>query len=330
MRTIPVSDVAPAPPSEKNARAICYEALARGSRSFWLASLVLPPGLRADAAALYAWCRRCDDAIDGAADGAAAAALATLQSELDAVYGLATPDDATLAAFQEVVRERRIPIEYPRELLYGMAMDVNQTHYATMQELLLYCYRVAGVVGLMMCHVFGVSDIRALRRAAHMGIAMQLTNICRDVAEDWRLGRLYIPDEVLHDARAGTLADALGSPLLSSARVPLAAAVRHLLGEAERFYASGDLGVPELPFRAGVATHAARLVYSAIGHRVKDWHCDIFKGRAIVPVEIQLRLIFKAIYERVYEMPREILNVHWPAPVTRTLAFPDDVLPLDN
>ncbi len=112
--------------------------------------------------------------------------------------------DTTLDAFQQVVFERKIPIEYPSELLAGMAMDAEGVHYETLSDLLRYCYRVAGTVGLMMCHVLGVKDDRALIHAAHLGMAMQLTNVCRDVIEDWERGQaVSAPGAAREPRRAG-------------------------------------------------------------------------------------------------------------------------------
>jgi phytoene synthase len=309
-------------------RAMCYQAMARGSRSFWLASTLLPAPCRYDVAALYAWCRRWDDAVDHAPPGTSEAALRTLQVELDAVYAPVTPPDVMLAAFQEVVRAYEIPIAYPRELLNGLAMDVRGARYESMDDLLLYSFRVAGTVGLMICHIFGVSDPRALRRAAHMGIAMQITNICRDVLEDWKLGRVYIPRALLREAGAGSLPDEIGGPLPTAAREPLSVAVRKLLGEAERFYRSGEAGIPWLPWRFGMATRAARLVYSSIGRLVEQRDCDVFKGRAIVPLPSQLRLWARALAESLWHAPTKLPG-ELPSTVSETLTFPADILPIE-
>ncbi|HEY0986789.1 MAG TPA: squalene/phytoene synthase family protein, partial [Kofleriaceae bacterium] len=190
--------------------------------------------------------------------------------------------DPVLAAFGTVARERCIPYTYPAELLAGMAMDITDTRYLTMDELRLYCWRVAGVVGLMMSHVFGVSDDDALVHAAHLGIAMQLTNICRDVAEDWERGRLYLPDELLARHGAGGLAGELGRPLPPAAIDAVGAAVRELLALAARHYRSGDRGIRTLPWRAALAVRAARNVYSAIGGRIARAGYDVTAGRAVV------------------------------------------------
>lgn len=130
------------------------ENIARHSRSFALASRILPASCRADVAVVYAWCRRADDAIDLAEPEAQPLAVAQLRRELDSVYAREPQSDATLRAFQAVVLKYAIPSLYPLELLNGMEMDATGASYRTLDQLLVYCYRVAGTVGLMLCHVF--------------------------------------------------------------------------------------------------------------------------------------------------------------------------------
>lgn len=259
----------------------CRTAIAKGSRSFALASTLLTPRARDHAAALYAWCRAADDAIDGVAPAGQGAALADQRAELDRIYG---GRPATLAgrAFAAVAQARAIPAAYPRALLDGMAMDVADTRYPTHEALFVYCYRVAGVVGLMMCHVLGVSDDRALVPATHLGVAMQLTNIVRDVGEDWRLGRLYLPDELLARHGLAGLAGELGGPLPAHARPGLHAAQRELLVHADRYYRSAADGYRALPRRAGLAIRAAARIYRAIGGQVRRLGPASLERRAVV------------------------------------------------
>lgn len=310
----------------------CREVIAHHSKSFALASRVFPPALRDRAAVVYTFCRRADDAVDHAPPGQLDAALARIRAELDSVYAGAPQPDITLAAFQEVVKECRIPRDYPEELLAGMAMDVRGTHYDTMDTLLLYCYRVAGTVGLMMSHVMGVAGDHALRNAVHLGLAMQLTNICRDVVEDWDMGRLYVPDEILADYGAGGLHRQLGGPFPARARDPMARAVHRLLDHAERYYRSGDRGLAALPWRCAFAVRAARLVYSAIGARIANADHDVTRGRAIVPGLAKLWLVGRAGRRTVSELPgragQRILTGRSAAIPSHTIRFPDDVLPL--
>lgn len=258
--------------------------IAHHSKSFALASSLLGARIRDQTAVVYTWCRRADDAVDerpGASAADLVGVLAELTAELDAAY-LGAACDPVLAAFSEVVRARAIPRLYPQELLAGIAMDAVPTRYDTVEDVLGYAWRVAGVVGLMMSHVFGVSDDDALIHAAHLGLAMQLTNICRDVAEDWERGRLYLPDELLATHGAAGLATELGRPLPRAALAPIAATLTDLLALADRYYRSGDRGIRALPWRAALAVSAARRVYAAIGGRIALAKHDVTAGRAFV------------------------------------------------
>ena len=274
----------------------CREVLARKSKSFALAARLLPHAVADDAAVVYAFCRRADDRVDESP--ATAEALEELRAEVDAIYSGKETGDAQLAAFQEVANRRRIPREYVDGLLDGMEMDVRGARYASLSDLLLYCYRVAGTVGLMMCHVMGVRVPRALRRAAHLGIAMQLTNICRDVAEDAARGRVYLPAS-------------LGSP---------PQAIRALLAEADRYYASADAGIRMLGWRCGLAVRTARQVYAAIGRRIAANGYDPQAGRAIVSGPRKLLLLLRSLFALPRRLP-------CPSPL-RLVRYPDDVLPL--
>jgi phytoene synthase len=284
-------------PAQRAARA----ALAAGSKSFALAGKLLPRSCRDDAAVLYAWCRRCDDAVDLAPPAERAGALRRMRRELRAVYAGEPIADPALAAFAEVVRRRRIPERYPSELLDGFQQDVEGARYPTTNALLGYAYRVAGTVGVMMAHLMGVTGGEALRRAAHLGMAMQLTNICRDVEEDWRNGRLYLPAELLPPASEGL--EPAGA----------AAAVRALLAQAERLYRSGELGLAALGFRCAVAIRAARLIYADIGRVIAARGHDVRAGRAVVPRGRKLWLAACALTAEAAGRLRRLLRPALPA-----------------
>lgn len=307
-----------------------YESIRRHSKSFSLASHLLPAGARLHAVGVYAWCRRADDAIDLAPPQSQPAALRDLESEVAAVYAGASFADPVVSLFQQTVRERAIPMQYPRDLLAGMEMDLRGQRYESMESLLLYCYRVAGCVGLMMSHVMGVKDERALRHAVHMGMAMQLTNICRDVAEDWERGRLYIPEELLQPCGASGLARHLGEPFPDTARKPIARATARLLDDAERYYASGDRGLLALDWRCAMAIRAARQVYSSIGKEIRQANCDPLAGRAFVSRRRKIYLMLESIAASVAELPSRLGSARGigASPPTWIVSFPRDVLPV--
>jgi 15-cis-phytoene synthase len=258
----------------------------KGSRSFALASRLFDPATRDHAWMLYAWCRHCDDAIDGQDLGMMpatrsihdpVASLATLRAETRRALAGEAVTDPVFVAFQRVVREHSIPAQHALELLAGFEMDVTGFQYRTIDETLLYCYRVAGVVGVMMALVMGVRADKSLQRAADLGIAFQLTNIARDVLDDARNGRCYLPADWL--AAAGIPSDAIASRDHLPA---LAGVVSRLLGEADRYYQSAGTGLQCLHFRSAWAVATALGVYRDIGRIVRARGSRAWEARAVV------------------------------------------------
>ena len=266
----------------------------RHSKSFALASRLLPRQAGHDAAVVYAWCRRADDAVDEAGPEPPEQALARLRRELSELYAGEAAVDPALVAFGHVLHATHIPWQYPADLLAGMEMDVSGYRYERFEDLLVYCYRVASTVGLMMCHVMGVSDAAALKHAAHLGLAMQLTNICRDVAEDWKRGRLYLPDDVLGRHGAAGLAGDLERPLSDAAARACRGALIELLSIADQYYASSDRGLDYLSFRCALGVNAARRIYSEIGNEIGKRGYDPRGPRAVVGAPRKLWLCARA------------------------------------
>ncbi len=303
----------------------CRTAIAKGSKSFAFASLFLNVESRDLAHILYAWCRRVDDAIDNSPPALQEQIILELKAEVDQIYDLKNKDlsDPVLRAMQILVHQVNLPKVYPLALLEGMKMDASGFHYKTMDDLLLYCYRVAGVVGHMMCQVLGLSEAHALKNAAHLGMAMQLTNISRDVLEDWKLGRLYIPDDLLIKYDLLWLKDHLGQSLPLAAASGLKSATSELLSKAQSFYQSSDQGMIYLPFRSRIAIRAARSIYAEIGHIKVEQCYDPFAPRAIVGPVTKLRLAVFALFKTMLELPKPFKRVA--LPIAR---YPYDVLPL--
>ena len=256
------------------------EAIAKGSRSFALASTLFRPGMRRHAHMLYAWCRHLDDVIDGQNLGfgeahVAGAAHAPRRADLEALRaqtlsslrGEAQAEPA-FAAFREVALATNMPARHPMDLLAGFEMDVEGRRYRTLQDTIEYGYHVAGVVGVMMAIVMGVdpADDATLDRAADLGIAFQLTNIARDVVDDAEIGRVYVPADWLAEAGIEPVPEAVRDP---ANRAALWSVASRLLDEADRYYASSGPGVRRLPVRAGFAVAAARGVYRDIGRVVR-------------------------------------------------------------
>jgi phytoene synthase len=256
--------------------AVCRELLRGGSRSFYAASHLLPRPVRDPAIALYAFCRVADDVIDRDVGGRAG--LAWLQERLALIYAgrpLAVPADR---AFARVVERFAMPRALPQALLEGFAWDAQGRRYHDLSALRSYAVRVAGTVGAMMAVLMGVRDPARQARAIDLGVAMQLFNIARDVGEDARAGRLYLPTQWLHEA--GIDPDAfLARPVHTPA---LAEVIRRLLDTAAEHASRARTGVAHLPLSCRLGIGAASLLYAEIGAEVVRRGFDAISTRAVV------------------------------------------------
>ncbi|AOG11598.1 phytoene/squalene synthase family protein [Agrobacterium sp. RAC06] len=266
----------------------CSAAIRRGSKSFHLASLLLPGPTREAARALYAFCRHSDDLIDDPRSGMPA--LQRLRERLDLIYAGAPAPFACDRAFARVVHDHAIAKPVVEALLDGFAMDLDGRRHATIDDVKAYATCVAASVGLMMASVMGVSDRAALSRAADLGIAMQLTNIARDVGEDARNGRLYLPLDWLEE-QGVDVAAFLHNPQFTPA---LGLVVRRLLDEAARHYRLGHAGIRSLPKSCRHAIRTAALVYEAIGQAIAANGYDSVNHRATTGLSTKLGLLIKA------------------------------------
>jgi phytoene synthase len=275
-----------------------------GSKSFALASRLMGRRERGAAWRLYAWCRHCDDVIDGqvlghgmraktegTGEGASEGTRERL-AELRRLTALAFHGDAELPApfqaLREVARASSITEAQAMALLDGFAMDVEGRAYATLGQVLDYAFHVAGVVGVMMAEVMGVTDRPVLQRACDLGLAFQLTNIARDVIEDACAGRLYLPADWLAAEGVAARPEAVADP---ANRLAVARVAARLLGEADRYYRSARDGLGALPFRSAWAIGSARGVYRAIGRIVRRRGARAWDRRAGVPATGKLALL---------------------------------------
>lgn len=254
--------------------AACAEAIRHGSRSFHVASQLLPARVRHPALALYAFCRIADDAVDLNADKTRA--VLSLRDRLDLVYAGRPRNAPADRAFAAVVEAHALPRPLPEALLEGFAWDAVGRRYDTLAELRAYAARVAAAVGAMMCVLMGVRERGALARACDLGVAMQLTNIARDVGEDARAGRLYLPADWLAAAGidpAALLARPRAGPEIRSVTA-------RLLREATSLYARSEAGVAALPADCRPAILAARYIYAGIGGQIRRADHDSVSQRA--------------------------------------------------
>lgn len=275
------------------------DTLDRGSRSFAAAARLLPAETRDSAALLYACCRHCDDVVDGQALGFDAMSVGAdtpverldrLEADIRRALHGGPAEAPVMQALQRVVRRHHIPERRVFELLAGFRMDVAGRCYAELADTLDYAYHVAGVVGVMMALVMGVRDEDALDRASDLGIAMQLTNIARDVVEDAAMGRCYLPARWLVEAGLDQ-----GSLTAPENRRRLASVTARLLAEAEAYYASGTAGLAALRFREAWAIAAARSVYRQIGVEVRRRGPDAWRQRVTIGRTRKLGLLATAL-----------------------------------
>jgi len=281
----------PSSPDPRADLAQCDALLRGGSRTFFAASLLLPRRMREPASALYAFCRLADDAVDLGDDGPGA--LQELRDRLARIYARQPMPIAADRALAEVVARYGIPRALPEALLEGFEWDAEGRRYETLEDLLAYAARVAGTVGAMMSVLMGGLAREVVARACDMGVAMQLTNIARDVGEDARAGRVYLPLAWLREA--GIDPDAwLRAPAHS---VALGIVVQRLLDTADGLYARAGAGIARLPLACRPGMHAARIVYAEIGRAVERQGLDAVSTRAIVSGRRKVWLAGRAVIE---------------------------------
>lgn len=263
------------------------EIIRQGSKSFAAAARLFAEDTRADVYKLYAWCRYCDDLIDGQELGFgreqisqadSKARLAFLRRETERALAGEQVEEPAFLGLQQVAARHEIPARHPLDLIHGFEMDVRGYQYRELEDTLLYSYHVAGVVGVMMAYVMGVREPTVLGRAADLGIAFQLTNISRDVMDDADNGRGYLPASWLESA--GVDPGAVAAPANRNAVFEV---VARLLDVAELYYRSASQGVPTLGLRAGWAVSTAAGVYRDIGKLVLRRGARAWDTRAIVP-----------------------------------------------
>ena len=266
----------------------CRQLIRRGSKSFYAASLLLPQRVRKPAYALYAFCRLSDDAVD--AQDAPPDAVARLRERLDLAYRgrpLAIPADR---AFADAIERFEMPRALPDALLEGLDWDARGWWPQTLSDTQAYSARVAASVGAMMTVLMERREPAVLARACDLGVAMQLTNIARDVGEDARRGRTYVPAEWL--AEAGIDREAfLAAPRFDPA---VAACTRRLLDVADTLYERCLGGIAALPADCRPAIHAARLIYREIGRKLAGLGYNSVDQRAYVPSRRKLALLASA------------------------------------
>lgn len=258
------------------AYADCQQLTRREAKNFYYAFVTLPPDKRKAIYAAYAFCRHCDDSVDEAASPEdKLAALANLRSSLAQAYRGHAPTPAFLA-LADAADRYSIPEDYFQEIIQGVESDLVKTRYQDFDELRQYCYRVASVVGLVCLQIFQYRDDKAREHAVDLGLAMQLTNIMRDVREDWSMGRVYLPQDEM--ARFGYTEEHLEAGVRNDAFVQLL----QFQGErAREYFRSGFRLLPYLSRRSRACPAVLGAIYSRVLDRIEASGYDVLGEQRI-------------------------------------------------
>lgn len=268
---------------------VCRDLLVTGSKSFAFAAKLLPERIREPATAFYAFCRIADDAVDDSPDPRQA--LDELRVRVDGIFGGAPHDHPVDRAFSRIALTQELPRTPIDALLEGFEWDVSPRLYPSLGDLRAYCIRVASTVGFVMTHFMGERDPHVLARAIDLGVAMQLTNIARDVGEDAERGRLYLPADWFRE---------LGVNPRSWLRYPnmneqVGRVVQRVLAEAARLYRRADAGIAALPADCRLAIRTASHVYADIGRALARNGFDPISDRAYVPAPRKAWLALRSL-----------------------------------
>lgn len=291
MNTPPVSAAAaPSPAVLDAAYAECRQITRQEARNFYFAFLTLPARRRRAIYVAYAFCRYCDDAVDAA--GTADAKMARvnqLRAQLDAAYA-GYADTPLFIGLADVAASYAIPQQYFSDVLDGVESDLVKTRYADFAELRRYCYQVASAVGLVCIHIFGcrIND-KSRQRAIDLGLAMQLTNICRDVREDWEMGRIYLPQDERDSF--GVSEDDLAAGVVTP---QFAGLMQYQIERARYYFASGRRLLPYLPRRSRACPAALGLIYGRVLDRIEVRGGDVFSERISPGKGEKVRLMARA------------------------------------
>jgi len=274
----------------------CQQKVAESGTSFYYAFLFLPPEKRQAIHALYAFCREVDDVVDECEDpGIAAAKLGWWRHEvslLDSPTGQPQPSHPVMLALRDVRQNFDLPLEYFNEIIDGMAMDLEYSRYPDFKSLSLYCYRVAGVVGLLSAEIFGMTDRKTQRFATELGTALQLTNIIRDVGEDARRGRIYLPVDELQQFNVPA------ADILNARETPEFVALMTFQGERAQSYYDKALSI--LPVADRSAQRPGLImaaVYRTLLDEISKDGYQVLKQRTALPPLRKLWLALKTWFK---------------------------------
>lgn len=270
----------------------CRQTTAKYSKTFYIGTMLMPPEKRRAIWAIYVWCRRTDELVDGPrAASTTPETLDAWERQLESVFS-GNPIDDPDVALVDTLKRFPLDIQPFRDMIAGQRMDLHRSRYQTFEELELYCYRVAGTVGLMTTPVMGISPCSKTtpwdcyqnpksdptQEAIALGIANQLTNILRDVGEDARRGRIYIPLDEL--ALFNYTEEDLLNGVVDDRWREL---MRFQIQRARKFFAAAERGIRDLSSDARFPVWSALMLYSGILSEIERNGYDVFRKRAYVP-----------------------------------------------
>jgi phytoene synthase len=263
------------------------------SKSFYFSARLLPPEKRWATYALYGFCRFADNLVDNPRNRTKQELLDELdymQREITYAYRSGDSEHPVLKPFTLAALKYNIPVDYPLDLLKGIRMDITENRYHTFKELYLFCYRVAGVVGLMMTHVLGFRSPLAFRYAEKLGIAMQLTNILRDVQEDKEMGRIYLPLNELRQFGIGE-----EDIMDENNHEKMHAFMKFQISRAHKYYDEAHKGIALLDKNAQFAIYASSKIYRGILHKIEAREFNPFHGRVYVSQKKKIGILLQEI-----------------------------------
>lgn len=266
------------------------------AKTFYLASLFLPKEARQAAYTVYAICRASDESVDNFKNLSCQASLNRVRQSIDSAYSDNAPEEPLLLSFQQTINKYHIPKEYFYDLLEGMRMDLTKFRYANFEELNDYCYKVAGVVGLIILKIFRCNDESAKKSAIGLGIAMQMTNILRDIDEDYKRARIYIPADCLSQFQVTEKEIALREVNNNFKKM-----MEYLNNRTQQSYLKACAGIKHIPgARQKLVVIAMKEMYSGILDEIKNNNYDIFSRRANVGFLKKWLIILKIFLKGKY------------------------------
>ena len=280
----------------EEAYSYCRNISRHHAKTFYLASLFLPKKQQNPIFAIYALLRTVDDVVDMAEDklkdglitsDEISMMLESWKSRLKACYAGNVDNDPIMMAWQDTLKSYAIPIDLPLDLMDGVAMDIEFKPFETFEELYVYCYKVAAVVGLMTSEIFGYSDKQALEHAIELGIAMQLTNILRDIGEDVDRGRIYLPLEDLR--RFNYSQEEFMQKRINNNFINL---MKFQIERARSYYRSSEKGIPMLERQSRFGVCISSINYGNILSAIEKNNYDVFSKRA-----------YRSFYQKISTIP---------------------------